>query len=288
MEHPDTQEFADGLEPTNALAEASPGFVWRLQTDDGDATALRPHPDPNVIVNLTVWDSPENLRAFVYRSAHNEFVRRREDWFEGMNQPQSVAWWVPEGHQPTVEEAFGRLQFLIVNGQSPYAFRVTGERLQLAIQRVTLENADALDLIDELNAELTATYPEPGSTFFRLDPQQVSGANGVFLVASLEGRSVACGAFRVLDVVPGDPATGEVKRMFTRPEARGLKIGAAVVAELERWARSFGLGRLVLETGTRQKAALAVYSKAGFEPCPCWGDYAAAPLSRCYVKHLGG
>jgi GNAT superfamily N-acetyltransferase/heme-degrading monooxygenase HmoA len=285
IDHPATKEFVDGLEPINALAESSDGFVWRLQTDDGDATSLRPHPDPDVIVNLTLWESPQALQRFVYASAHSEFVRRRQEWFEGMNIVQSVAWWVESDHRPSIDEAFARLAFLQANGGSPYAFRVTATKPQLSIRRVTLDNADALQLIDELNAELSQVYPEPGSTFFKLDPDQVVGRNGVFLVASLNDVAVGCGAFRV---DPDDNGVAEVKRMYIRQAARGLKIGAAVVAELERWAVEFGVRRLVLETGVRQGAATTVYTRAGFEPCPCWGEYAQAPLSRCFQKSLEG
>src|SRR5262249_29596256 len=73
IDHPATADFVAGLDPINALAEASPGFVWRLQTDDGDATALRPHPDPEVIVNLTVWESAEALHDFVFKTGHTGF-----------------------------------------------------------------------------------------------------------------------------------------------------------------------------------------------------------------------
>lgn len=125
IDHPATADFVAGLEPINALAEASPGFVWRLQTDDGDATALRPHPDPEVIVNLTVWESPEALQNFVFKTDHTGFLRRRGEWFTPMDTPSVVAWWIDEGHIPTIEEAFGRLEHLSEHGPSEYAFTVT-------------------------------------------------------------------------------------------------------------------------------------------------------------------
>ena len=288
MDHPDTREFAEALGPINALADAAPGFVWRLQTQDGDATALRPLPDPQTIINLSVWDSPTALADFVFRSSHTPFLRRRSEWFSPQQRPHAVAWWVDHGHLPTVEEALGRLAFFTQHGASPYAFGVSKPAGRLAIRRVSLDSdqqqsVHARTLIEELNRELSAMYPEPGSTFFTLDPDQVKGCNGVFLVAELEDVAIACGAFRVL----GDEAgSAEIKRMFVRPAARGLKVGAAVLSELEQYARTFGVQRMVLETGVRQASALTVYTRAGYEPCSCWGGYVHAPLSRCFHKEL--
>ncbi|HEY4334222.1 MAG TPA: CoA transferase [Ilumatobacteraceae bacterium] len=125
MDHPDSADFAAGLDPINALADAAPGFVWRLQTDDGDATALRPHEDPDVIVNLTVWEDAESLNDFVFRTVHSGFLRRRNEWFEPTEGPRVVAWWIEEGHEPTVEEAFDRLAHLSTHGPSEHAFTVT-------------------------------------------------------------------------------------------------------------------------------------------------------------------
>jgi len=125
LDHPASAEFVAGLEPINGLAESSPGFVWRLQTDDGDATSLRVHPDPNVIVNLTVWETPTALHDFVFKSAHTGFLRRRASWFTPMDPPTVVAWWIDVGHEPTVEEAFERLEHLRVHGPSEHAFTIT-------------------------------------------------------------------------------------------------------------------------------------------------------------------
>jgi crotonobetainyl-CoA:carnitine CoA-transferase CaiB-like acyl-CoA transferase len=125
LDHPDTADFIAGLVPINTLAESSPGFVWRMQGEGGDATDLRPHSDPDVIVNLTVWESAEALQDFVFRSAHTSFLRRRTEWFTSMEGPQVVAWWIPEGHRPTIDEAFERLERLAQHGPSHDAFTVT-------------------------------------------------------------------------------------------------------------------------------------------------------------------
>jgi heme-degrading monooxygenase HmoA len=90
------REFVEALEPVNALADASPGFVWRLQTEDGDATAIRAFDDDRLIVNMSVWDSIEALRAFVYSGAHVAVMRRRREWFERIESHLAL-WWLPAG-----------------------------------------------------------------------------------------------------------------------------------------------------------------------------------------------
>jgi hypothetical protein len=125
IDHPSIEGFVSRLAAINAVAEASPGFVWRLQTDEGNATSLRPFDDPTILVNMSVWESPESLRAFVYRSGHAEPLRRRLDWFETIAKPFQVMWWIPAGHVPTVGEAKDRLTFLARHGDSDVAFGFT-------------------------------------------------------------------------------------------------------------------------------------------------------------------
>jgi hypothetical protein len=121
LESPSMKDFVDNLERINALAEAAPGYIWRLQTDDGDATALRPLGE-NVLVNMSVWADVESLNAFVYRSGHVEIMRRRREWFERMGDAYVVLWWVPAGHRPSVAEGIERLDLLRRLGPSPQAF----------------------------------------------------------------------------------------------------------------------------------------------------------------------
>ncbi|HZX90840.1 MAG TPA: DUF3291 domain-containing protein [Rudaea sp.] len=122
MDSPIMGDFKASLDRINALAEQSPGFVWRLQTDEGDATAIRHFDDENMLVNMSVWESLESLTQYVYRSAHVELMRRRREWFERMDQLFLVLWWVQRGHVPTVAEAVARLQRLRENGPTPQAF----------------------------------------------------------------------------------------------------------------------------------------------------------------------
>ncbi len=121
LESPRLADFVASLDRINALAEVTPGFVWRLQTDEGDATALRPFGD-DMLVNLSVWRDVESLRHFVYRTAHVDVLRRRKEWFLDMDEPGLVLWWVPAGHRPGLDEAKARLMRLRVHGPGAEAF----------------------------------------------------------------------------------------------------------------------------------------------------------------------
>jgi hypothetical protein len=114
--------FVAALEPVNALADAAPGFVWRLQTDAGDATAIRPFDDDTLLVNMSVWESIEALAEFVYGTDHRAVLRERRRWFEQLAEAYLVLWWVPSGTLPTVEDAIRRLEMLRRDGPTPNAF----------------------------------------------------------------------------------------------------------------------------------------------------------------------
>lgn len=114
--------FVAALEPINALADGHQGFVWRLQTDAGDATSIRPTEDDLFLINMSVWSSLQTLRAFVYTTAHVQVLRQRRAWFEQLATSHMVLWWVPAGHIPTVDEAMARLERLRRDGPSPAAF----------------------------------------------------------------------------------------------------------------------------------------------------------------------
>jgi hypothetical protein len=114
-------EFVALLEPVNALADTAPGFVWRLQTEDGDALAVRGFDNDRMIVNLSVWESIPHLANFVYGGEHLAVMRRRREWFDRIGL-HLVLWWMPGGHAPSVEEAEDRLAHLREHGPTPYAF----------------------------------------------------------------------------------------------------------------------------------------------------------------------
>ena len=119
---PSMSQFVAGLDTINALADSSPGFVWRLaEGPAGDATTVRPF-DPDVFITLSVWASIESVREFSYQSAHLDYLRRRRDWFLPHDFPASlVLWWIPAGHIPTVGEACERLE-RVADGPTPDAF----------------------------------------------------------------------------------------------------------------------------------------------------------------------
>ena len=110
------------LDPVNALADAAPGFVWRLQDESGDATAIRPFDDESIMVNMSVWQSIDLLWDFVYRTMHIEVLRRRREWFEHFGQTYTALWWIEAGTLPTLEDAKERLAHLEAHGPSAYAF----------------------------------------------------------------------------------------------------------------------------------------------------------------------
>ena len=116
------RDFVAALDEINALAEASPGFVWRFQTEAGNALAERPYADPLIIVNLSVWESVDALKQYAFRTQHAAFLARREEWFEKMEAPHSVLWWTPRNVRPTVAEAKERLDRLRRLGPTPEAF----------------------------------------------------------------------------------------------------------------------------------------------------------------------
>lgn len=123
IDSPVMAEFVANLDRINALAERSPGFVWRLQTEEGNATAIRPYPEnENMAVNLSVWTDVDSLRRFVFQSAHVDIMRRRSEWFLKMDEPFLVLWWVPTGHIPTIQEAKEKLELLRRRGPAAEAF----------------------------------------------------------------------------------------------------------------------------------------------------------------------
>lgn len=119
---PVVAEFMDALDRINALAEASPGFVWRFQTDAGNATDVKAFDDDQLLLNISVWESIDALADYVYRSDHTSFLRRRREWFEKTDLPVVTLWWVPAGHVPTVDEAVERMRHLQAHGPTAQAF----------------------------------------------------------------------------------------------------------------------------------------------------------------------
>ena len=128
LDSPQLAGFVAELDPVNAVADRAPGFVWRLQTEDGNATALRVFEqdaegsDGGILINLSVWETVEDLAAYVYGEAHLAVLRRRREWFERLKDAYSALWWIPRGHVPTTAEAEDRVKHLRAHGPTPHAF----------------------------------------------------------------------------------------------------------------------------------------------------------------------
>ena len=193
IDDPRTADFADALPAVNGAGEQSPGYVWRLQSDGGDATDIQVFEDPLIIVNLTVWESLEALKAFAYRGLHRDFFRRRAEWFvEGSS--RTALWWMPAGVLPTTDDAKRRLEFIDVFGQSPYAFTMGQQQPVLAMERVGLDDGRVQELRQHLDGDLLADD------------------SGSVVVAEIDDVPVACGAYRALD-----DTTAEIRRMYVAP-----------------------------------------------------------------------
>jgi hypothetical protein len=122
LESPEIKEFVDNLEPVNNTAESSNGFIWRLKDESGDATNIQAFSDPDIIVNMSVWDSVDALKNFMFRTHHRDFLRRKTEWFHNIPEDSYVLWWIPVAHIPTTEEAVEKLDFLRTHGDTPNAF----------------------------------------------------------------------------------------------------------------------------------------------------------------------
>lgn len=122
IESEEMSGFAERLDEINALADEAEGFVWRLQTEEGDATGIRVFDDDLIIVNMSVWESLEALHEYTYKTAHAQLIKGRKNWFQKMTVPHMAIWYIPAGYIPTAEEAQAKLDVLNEHGANPMAF----------------------------------------------------------------------------------------------------------------------------------------------------------------------
>ena len=238
IDDPRIADFANALPSVNGAGEQSPGYVWRLQSDGGDATDIQVFDDPLIIVNLTVWESIEDLKTFAYRGIHRDFFRRRTEWFvEGST--RTALWWLPAGQLPTTGDAKRRLDFIDRFGSSPYAFTMGQNHPSLVLERLDIDDSRATELSHYLDGDLP------------------SAEEGSLVVAEVADEFAGCGAYWKCDDV-----TAEIRHIHVAQSARGLRVGAAIIAELETFAAASGAQRLVLETWPSQLPAL---QKFGFD-----------------------
>ncbi len=139
IDDPKIADFVAQLDPINALAERSPGFVWRLKSDAGNATGVAYNDDPFVIVNMSLWESVEALRDYAYTSKHIEVFRDRAKWFEKMEKPHYCLWWIPAGHIPIVAEGRERLEHYQQHGATPRAFWFSRQFPAPSVENVSSE-----------------------------------------------------------------------------------------------------------------------------------------------------
>lgn len=130
MESETMKGFVDRLDEINTLADTAVGFVWRLHTEDGDATTIQAFDDPMLIVNMSVWEDIDSLKNYVYKSVHVELIQDRDAWFSKIKHAHQVLWWVPAGHVPTVQEGQERLELLQKNGSNQDAFTFSKPQAQ--------------------------------------------------------------------------------------------------------------------------------------------------------------
>jgi hypothetical protein len=114
--------FNDNLDPINAIAEASEGFIWRLKDEGGNATDIVFSDIANELVNMSVWQSVEALKHFMFKTHHIDFLKRKKEWFETPTEATYVLWWIPTGHIPSIEEAKQKLSLIRKHGETAEAF----------------------------------------------------------------------------------------------------------------------------------------------------------------------
>lgn len=122
IDDPIMKEFVDNLETVNKLAESSNGFIWRLKDENNNATSINPYNDEQIIINVSVWATIQDLEHFVYKTFHTDFLRRRKEWFQSFGKAYAGMWWVPAGQFPTIEEATEKLDYLQKNGPTELVF----------------------------------------------------------------------------------------------------------------------------------------------------------------------
>lgn len=132
LDSPVMADFVNNLDKINMLAETSPGFVWRLKDDANNATSIHAFDDERIIVNMSVWETLDQLYQFTYKTMHTEFLKRRKEWFEKMGDMYYVLWCVPTGHVPDVQEARERLEHLRAHGETAYAFSFRSPHLAVS------------------------------------------------------------------------------------------------------------------------------------------------------------
>ena len=255
IDDPRIRGFRRRASAVNGAGEQSPGYVWRLQSDSGDATDIQVFDDPLIIVNLTVWESLEALKAFAYRASTaissaaepSGSSRARRDGACGGCPPASC-------RPPTTP-----------SGASTSSMRSVSRRTPSRWVRTSRARDRNGSVADDARAQRTAACTSTATC-------STTSSVTVLVVAEIDDVPVACGGYRMLD-----DSTAEIKRMYVAQAARGMRVGAAIVAELEAAARA--RGHAAPAAGDVAAAAAQALEKFGFRHCPRWASRRVAGLS---------
>jgi hypothetical protein len=198
LESPLMADFVDNLDRINALAESADGFVWRLQTDAGDATQVRPL-GAQTLVNLSVWRDVASLKDYVYKTAHAQIMRRRQEWFDRMDEASLVLWWVPVGHRPGIDEAVDKLRLLRSVGPSAQAFNFKNSLYLFGYFQSEKYFADNKNsIVNELNP------PVPTKNIFLEMKDKIVNSNSISLGVRLHETMPQDISYKVGGITPFD------------------------------------------------------------------------------------
>lgn len=263
MDSAQMADFKAGLQPLNTLADDAPGFVWRLQTDEGDATAIRPFPDDQLVVNLSVWRDIDSLRAYAYRGPHADYLKRRREWFSRMAEAFSVLWWVPIDHQPTAAEAAERLQHLREHGPSAHAF--TFARIYPSPAAVGAPTLAPLTPDDRAEWEVLArgyklfyNTPTTDAEYDAAWARVMDGSTVRALGASVDGQLVGITHF-LFHASAWASSVCYLQDLYTLPSFRGRGIARALIEAVAAEARAQGAARCYWLTQNSNATARALY-----------------------------
>jgi GNAT superfamily N-acetyltransferase len=287
LESPSMADFVANIDRINALAECSPGFVWRLKDADGGATSIRPFGE-NILVNMSVWTDVESLKNYTFKTAHADMLKRKREWFEKMSSAHMVMWWIPAGHEPTLNEASHRLNLLQVHGPTSVAFKFaktfppppsdasTSERASIpasiAVRQATIGDLEQLSVLFDAYRQFYGQKHdiERARNFLR---SRFEYRDSIVLVAQ-EGEHVL--GFIQLYPSFSSVATARVfilNDLFVHAAARKRGIATKLLNAATAFARDVGALRLVLSTAKSNATAQALYEKMGWKKDEEYVDY---------------
>ena len=261
--------FRSQLDAINALADRTPGFVWRLQTDEGNATSIRPYADDRMAINMSVWEAMDALQGYVYQSAHVGPLRDRKKWFEPIEGPILALWWIPAGTIPTIADAVERLQVLKERGPSRDAFTFKAPfpapeeniRIVPTDERFVEGFAAVLDFVAREHRYIGFVEGPPVEGTRQFVKSIIAGAGVQMMV--VDGDTVVGWCDIMRNPIEGFRHVGRLG-MGLMPGYRGRGLGRRLAVETIRAARAAGMERVELEVFATNERAIALYKSIGF------------------------